>query len=191
MSTSLYNHTRLTETVTLQPFQLDGNLEAYLLQALEKKVKRQMVPSGMVMEVEEIVSYSGGEINRANFMGLATYDLEYNAVVCSPVVNMQLPVKVVEIVPGYLKAEIGPISVYCESARSDTSYFSVSDDARPIWIETGKAVEPGDIVMVTLDRIRNSTAVLGHLIGPSNQAELDRYSANGKRKVDLSNLEFI
>ena len=180
ISASPYNLVRLQETITLQPHQLNGRYREYMLHVLKSKVERQVVHSGMVMKVEEITHFDQGQINKINFRGLATFELEYNCVICAPVKGMQIPCVVRESIPGVVRAEFGPLSIYCEASRSDSSHFTVDSDMRVFWKRTGSAIESGDYITVIIDTVmhaavRSRMQILAHIVGPST-AEIMRDS---------------
>ena len=177
LSASPYNLVRLQETITLQPHQMNGQFREYMLSVLKGKVERQVVPSGMVMKVEEITHYNRGQINKINFRGLTTYELEYNCIVCAPVKGMQIPCIVRESIPGVVRAEFGPISIYCEASRSDNTHFTVDDDMRVFWKKGGRVVEQGDHISVIIDTVmhaavRSRMQALAHIVGPSTAEEM-------------------
>ena len=197
MITPIYARASLEKTITLQPHQLDNHLPEYLLETLTRAVQGQVGPTGMVMRVEEITSYSRGQINKINSMGLVTYEVVYNCIICSPTIGMEIPVRVTEkSVPGFLQGELGPVTVFCETTRSDRDQFSVDDDARAVWNDTGRHVASGDIVRVVIDKTmdyskRGDIPTLGHLVGRATEAEMTEATLGLEEVDQAAEEEFI
>ena len=120
MSNPIYENCILYNTVSVQPDELNQNIEAIIIKKLRKKVEGKCLQEGYIKPgTVKLISRSAGVLNPAHFNGTAKYNVRYNADVCNPVQN-QIIECVVDTVgkPG--------IRAYVEDATTSPLYIMLS-----------------------------------------------------------------
>lgn len=152
---SLYFQTKLEDKVSLLPSQMVGNMENYLLQNLEAKVKDKVTEHGIVLKVNRIIEYDYGIISKNNFSGTAIYRVKYECLICSPVKNLSIVCLVENIVKGYIIAKNGPVIVAIPFNNIDSDKFQLTN-GNIVYKNNSNNIQKGDYVKVSIINIKTN-----------------------------------
>lgn len=152
---SLYYRTQLETKVSLLPEQIDGDMDSHLLKNLKAKIEGKTNESGIVLKINRLIDYSGGMIDKTNFMGVTVFPVKYECFICSPTKDLEMVCILENIVKGYLIAKNGPVVVAIQYNNIDNKKFEISDK-NIILSKTKTPIKKGDYLKVSVISINNN-----------------------------------
>ena len=152
---SLYYQTQLETKVSLLPEQITGDIDDFILENLRAKIDTKSIENGIVIRIIRLIDYNYGMIDKANFMGVTTYKVKYECLLCSPIKDLEMICIVDHIVSGYLVCKNGPIFAIIQSTNIDLHTFEKIDN-KIKHIATNKEISKGDYLKVSVISINNS-----------------------------------
>lgn len=194
---SLYFRTQFNTKTSLQPEQINADLDNNLLNNLKKQVEKKCMDIGIVIKVNRIIDYDYGVISDANYMAVTVYDVKYECMVCSLTKNLEIICKVENIITGFYVAKNGPVVVAIQTIDTTQNFEMVNQQI--IYTKTGNPVKKGDYLKVSIISIKNNLGekeivTMCRLINMATPEEIEKYNQdqsiiNGT--IDDEEKEFI
>jgi DNA-directed RNA polymerase subunit E'/Rpb7 len=196
--TNLYYPTQLETKVSLLPEQIDGDMDAHLLENLRSKVEGKCMENGIVLRVNKIIDYDYGMIDKANFMGTTVYNIKYECFICSPTKELEIICVLENIVKGYLIGRNGPIVIAVQFNNIDTRKFKIADN-NIYNIKTDTPLKKGDHIRVSIINVNNNLGekniiTVCKLIGMAGKEDVRKFNdeqALMTDELETDNREFI
>lgn len=152
---SLYYRTQLDTKVSLFPEQINGNMDDHILQNLRAKIEGKSIDNGIVLRINQLISYDYGMIDKTNFMGTTVFPVKYECFICSPTKNLEIICVMENIIKGFLIAKNGPVVVAIQFNNIDTQKFEINGN-NIIYKKTKKSIEKGAYLKVSIININNN-----------------------------------
>ena len=181
----LYYITQLETKVSIMPDQLDSNIDDHMLKNLKEKVEKKCMENGIVMHVNRLIDYDYGVIDKVNFTATTVYTVTYECLLCSPIKELEIIGQLQNIIKGYLLLDNGPLIIAVKLSAIDERYFKVVDNNTVTIISTGKNLQKGQYLKVSIINInsnlgeRNITGV-GKLINVASKEEIAQFKEEMK-----------
>ena len=178
---NLYTVTQLTGSIYLLPQQIDGNIDQHILTNLKSDVENHVIDNGIVIRANKLINYSNGVIGASNFMATTVFDVTYECILCAPVVGMEFICQVKNILPGFVLAENGPVTVIIMMAYIDEQQFSIKDNNSIVFQTTGAALAKEDYIKVSIINISSNLgedkiATICKLINMASEREIKSFA---------------
>ena len=98
---SLYYQTQLDAKISLLPSQINADMDKYLLENLKSKIEKKAIDYGIVLQINRLIDYDYGMIDKNNFQGTVVYNVKYECFICSPVKNFEIICVLDNIIKGF------------------------------------------------------------------------------------------
>lgn len=186
----------LERNVGLLPNQRNGDpIMDGLMQNLQKTVVHLTSDVGMVMEIIRILSYGRGMISDANFMAVAVFPVVYEAMVCSPIKDMEVVCRVDNMVKGTLVATNNRVIINAYASDVDSTIFGYQDDTL-VHRSSNTPIKIGDLVVITLTQVTKSQNMphiiaIGILTSIATEADKQIYYDENRSSAPVLDEEFI
>ena len=195
---SVYQIMALETQISIQPSQMDSNMENHMLQNLKRSQEKYTSDVGIVMDVIRILDYGQGRISDANFLGIAVFPVRYEARVCCPTEETQLVCEITNIMVGNIAAINGPIKVNIYVQDLSSATFSHNHD-QILHKKSNHILVTGDMIIVSLVRVASSKrltsiSTIGIMLDMASQDDKDTYiaqQASNQGKLLGDDTEFI
>lgn len=183
--TNLYFRAQLETKVSLLPKQIDGNIDDHLFDNLKVKMEGKNIENGLVLKINNLISYRDGFIDKANLMGTTVFNVDYDCYLCAPTPGLEI-ICIIENdeIKGYLIGSNGPLTLAIDFHVIDLNKFEISDN-RVINKSNKKAIGINDYVKVSIIQVRNTMgdrkiAATCKLINVATADEIARYKEEQK-----------
>lgn len=111
MSNSIYQEKYISKNILLNFSFLEKNIDNAILMDLKKKYENKCIADGFIKDDSiEFVKKSNGYI-RNNNMSYISYDVVFKCMICKPLPNLILKVKIIENIKPALIVEYHPLSL--------------------------------------------------------------------------------
>ena len=150
---NLYYHTELETKVSLLPEQISGEMNDFLLTNLRNQVEGKTSEHGIVLKVNNLVSYDYGIISKSNFMATTLYNVKYKCLLCSPTKNLEFACVLDNVVKGILVGRNGPVTVAIQFSNIDSQKFKIDGD-NIVDASTNKIIKKGDHLKVSVINVK-------------------------------------
>lgn len=195
---SLYYRTQLETKVSLFPEQINGNMDDHILENLKAKIEGKSIDNGFVLKINRLISYEYGMIDKANFMGITVFPVNYECFICSPTKDLEIVCVLESIIKGFLFARNGPVIVAIQFNNIDTQKFEISEQ-NILYTKTKNPIKRGDYLKVSIININNNLGekeitTICKLLNLANKDEIQSYEKDQLLIVNGSeddNKEFI
>lgn len=121
-----YTVRKLYTQQILYPRQMNNdvylNLKKNLINELQGKCYGK---HGFIVNIYEILSFGGGEINPNNMSGSALFDIEFSCKLCLPLKNQHIIAKIDKINKMLIRVVNGPITIIIPNNRIDYTNFKL------------------------------------------------------------------
>ena len=179
MAQSLYYQTQLNNKVSLLPQQITADLDRHLLENLKMKVQKKSTEHGIILNINKLIDYDYGMIDKANFMGTTVYNVTYECFVCSPTKDLEIICVLENIIKGYLIAKNGPVIVAIQFNNIDTQKFEIVESTI-IYTKDRKEIKKGDYLKVSVIAVNNNLGeqnivTICKLLDLANKDEIKRF----------------
>lgn len=152
---SLYYRTQLDTKVSLFPEQINSSMDDHILENLRAKIEGKSIDNGIVLRINQLISYDYGMIDKSNFMGTTVFSVKYECFICSPTKNLEIICVMENNIKGFLIAKNGPVVVAIQFNNIDTQKFEISGN-NIIYRKTKKPIEKGAYLKVSIININNN-----------------------------------
>lgn len=149
---NLYPRTQSETKISIQPNQLDANIEDYMLANLKAKVEGKSIDTGIVLKVLRIIDYDYGILDKSNFMGITVYNVKYECFMCCPTVNLVIICKVKSIFKGFLISKNGPVVAAVQFNKINPQKFEINN-SNIIRKKTKEPIKIDDYIKVSIDAV--------------------------------------
>ena len=179
MAQSLYYQTQLSNKVSLLPQQINADMDKYLLENLKTKVEKKSTEHGIILNINKLIDYNYGMIDKANFMGTTVYEVNYECFVCSPTKDLEIICILENIVKGYLIGKNGPVVVAIQFNNIDTQKFEIVESSI-MYIKDRREIKKGDYLKVSVISVNNdlgeeNIVTVCKLLDLANKDEIKRF----------------
>lgn len=152
---SLYYQTQLEAKIVLLPSQINADMDKFLLENLKSKIEKKAIDYGIVLQINRLIDYDYGMVDKNNFMANIVYNVKYECFICSPVKNLEIVCVLDNIIKGYLIGRNGPVLVAIQFNNIDTQKFQINGDTI-IHTKTKEQIKKGDHLKVSIININNN-----------------------------------
>jgi len=176
---SLYYQTQLTNKVSLLPQQITADMDKHMLDNLKTKIEKKSTEHGIILNVNRLIDYKYGMIDKANFMGTTVYEVDYECFVCSPTKDLEIICVLENIIKGYLIGKNGPVVVAIQFNNIDTEKFEIVESTL-LYKKDKHEINKGDYLKVTVIGVNNdlgeeSIVTVCKLLDIANKDEIKRF----------------
>lgn len=180
--TGLYYHTQLKSKVSVAPSELDADLEEHILKNLRLKIENKCSEHGIVIRITRIIPLppnTYGIIDKTNFTGTATYNVEYECLLCSPRQDVEIIGVIDNIIEGYFIARNGPVAIAVSINNVESQKFEIREGSL-IYKQTKKPIQKGDHIKVSVIQTSNTLGekritTICKLLDLANKADVKKF----------------
>ena len=195
---NLYYHTELETKVPLLPEQINGDMNDTLLTNLKNQIEGKTSEHGIVLKVNNLVSYDYGLISKSNFMATTLYNVKYKCLLCSPTKNLEFTCVLDNIVKGILVGRNGPVTVAIQFSNIDSQKFKIDGD-NIIDSQTNKSIKKGDHLKVSVINVKinlkeTNITTICKLLSIASEKDIKKYKEDEALILggsDNKQIEFI
>lgn len=148
----LYFRTLQESKISLNPEQINGNIDDHLLKNLISKIEGKTNEHGIVLKIIKIMDYNFGTINKLNFLASVDYNIKYEALLCAPTKDLEIICVIDNIVKGYLIGHNGPVIIAIQFNNMDIQKFEINAN-NIIYKSTNLPINKGDYIKVSIINI--------------------------------------
>lgn len=195
---NLYYHTELEDKVSLLPEQINGDMNDSLLSNLRNNIEGKTSEHGIVIKVNNLVSYDYGIIVKSNFMATTVYNVKYKCLLCSPTKNLEFTCVLDNIVKGILVGRNGPVIVAIQFNNIDMQKFKI-DGENIVDTHSNKNIKKGDHLKVSVINVKinlkeTNMTVICKLLNVASEKDIKKYKeeqALAAGREEGKTMEFI
>ncbi len=149
----LYYDVQLETQISLHPKQLNSKIEDNILSNLKDKVEKKVGEHGIVIKVNNIISYDYGIITAMDFSGSVIYTVKYSCLLARLTKNMEFNVQIINTGKGLYVGFNGPILIVIYSYNINIDKFK--EENYKIFNKEDKELQKDDYVKVSVMTYNN------------------------------------
>jgi len=171
------------DSIYLEPFQMYGDYNYYLLQNLKTKLENKCNKYGYIDKINNIVKSSSGVLECGDFSGNASYTVRYNARICKPIKGNIIIVKYELEKHKNITASNGPIIAQVELIQDEKSKFSLNNKGEIINKSNEQILNNKNYLKIEVNDIlfylyNEYVMVSGYLLDFATDKEIEEYYVN-------------